>query len=240
MDRLTAAVPDVPVYDLYDLRVTADGGLDDVTRHAVKVLAAYPDDFYFVHITDTHLPTYLYYYESGRRRPTARPASACATIINDVNIINPEFVLLTGDLVNEGELEDYLGSRYYSRAQQLLGEFQVPVFLTAGNHDIGGWDDTPPRGRHRAARLVALLRLEAARQPAAGRAGAHPGLQLRLRPGALRRPGGLRQLRRLALRASTAPRASPRPAAWLQQDLGGRRRATEALVLFTTSISRTS
>ena len=42
------------------------------------------------------------------------------------------------------KLEDYLGSRYYSRAQQLLREFQVPVYLTAGNHDLGGWDDTPP------------------------------------------------------------------------------------------------
>ena len=43
-----------------------------------------------------------------------------------------------------GRLEDYLGKRYYSRAQQQLREFQVPVYLAAGNHDVGGWDDTPP------------------------------------------------------------------------------------------------
>ncbi len=141
---LTALVPAaVPVHDLYDLRVTAAGGLDDVTRQSVKVQAEYPDDFYFVHITDTHLPTYLYYYQSGAATDSSTTVSL-RHIINDVNIINPAFVALTGDLINEGELEDYLGSRYYSRAQQQLREFQVPVYLTAGNHDLGGWDETPP------------------------------------------------------------------------------------------------
>jgi len=141
---LTALVPAaVPVHDLYDLRVTANGGLDDVTRQAVKVQAAYPDEFYFVHITDTHLPTYKYWYQSGAATDSSTTIGL-RHIINDVNLINPAFVAVTGDFVNEGELEDYLGSRYYSRAQQLLREFQVPIYLTAGNHDLGGWDDTPP------------------------------------------------------------------------------------------------
>lgn len=140
---LTAQVPAVPVHDLYDLRVTAAGGLDDVTRQAVKVQVAYPDEFYFVHITDTHLPTYLYYYQSGADTDSSTTIGL-RHIINDVNLINPAFVALTGDFVNEGELEDFLGKRYYSRAQRQLREFQVPVFLVAGNHDLGGWDDTPP------------------------------------------------------------------------------------------------
>jgi len=62
----------------------------------------------------------------------------------DIDIIDPEFVLLTGDIINEGELEDYLYRRYYSRAQRLLAESQVPIYVTSGNHDIGGWDATPP------------------------------------------------------------------------------------------------
>lgn len=140
---LTALVPQVPVLDLYDLRVTAAGGVDDLARSAVKVQAAYPDAFYFVHITDTHLPTYLYYYQNGADTDSSTTISL-RHICNDVNIINPAFVLHTGDLVNEGELEDFLGKRYYSRAQQQLREFQVPVFLVAGNHDLGGWNDTPP------------------------------------------------------------------------------------------------
>ncbi len=141
--QVTASIPAVPVYELYDLRVTADGGIDDTTKHAVRVIAQRRDDFYFVHITDTHLPTYLYYYEPGADTDSTT-SEGLREITRDVNIINPEFVLLTGDLVHEGELEDFLGKRYYSRAQMHLGEFEVPVYLTAGNHDIGGWNDTPP------------------------------------------------------------------------------------------------
>ncbi|MDO9693416.1 MAG: metallophosphoesterase [Candidatus Latescibacteria bacterium] len=140
---VAAAVPDVPVFDLYDLRVTASGGLDDRTRHAVRVLPQWRTDFTFVHITDTHLPTYLYYYENGAATDSTTSVGL-RTILEDVSIINPEFILLTGDLIHEGELEDYLGRRYYSRAQQLLAESDVPVFLTGGNHDLGGWDSTPP------------------------------------------------------------------------------------------------
>lgn len=144
---VTATVPEMPVFDLYDLHVTADGGLegdlDDVAKQAVKVLSAFRDDFTFVHITDTHLPTYLYYYQSGADTDSTTLVNL-REIIADVNLINPEFVLLTGDFIHEGELEDFLDKRYYSRAQRMLYEFDVPVFLTAGNHDIGGWNDTPP------------------------------------------------------------------------------------------------
>jgi len=141
--QVTAAVPEMPVYELYDLRVTADGGLDDTTRNAVRVIPQRRDDFYFVHITDTHIPTYLYYYESGADTDSTN-SEGLRIITRDVNIINPEFVLLTGDFIHEGELEDYLSKRYYSRGQMHLGEFEVPVYLTAGNHDVGGWSDTPP------------------------------------------------------------------------------------------------
>lgn len=140
---LSATVPEMPVHELYDLRVTADGGIDDTTRDAVRVIPEFRDDFYFVQITDAHIPTYLYYYEDGADTDSTT-SEGLRAITEDVNLINPEFVLITGDLINEGELEDYLDKRYYSRAQMHLGEFEVPVYLTAGNHDIGGWDGTPP------------------------------------------------------------------------------------------------
>ena len=140
---ITATIPEMPVHELYDLRVTADDGVDDTTQDAVRVITAYRDDFYFVHITDTHLPTYLYYYQDGADTDSTT-SEGLREITLDVNIINPEFVLLTGDLIHEGELEDYLDKKYYSRSQMHLGEFEVPVYLTAGNHDIGGWNSTPP------------------------------------------------------------------------------------------------
>jgi hypothetical protein len=47
-------------------------------------------------------------------------------------------------MINEGELEDYLNRRYYTRTHRVLTESRAPIFVTAGNHDIGGWDATPP------------------------------------------------------------------------------------------------
>ncbi len=141
--HLAATVPGVPLYELYDLEVAADGGILDTTRHAVRVLPDFRDSWYFVHITDTHLPTTLYYYENGADTDSTSMEDLRA-VIEDINLINPEFVLLTGDLIHEGELEDYLGKRYFTRAQHLLSELTVPFFLVSGNHDIGGWDSTPP------------------------------------------------------------------------------------------------
>jgi len=140
---LQTQIPAVSLYELYSLAVTADGGIADTTQNAVRVIPEFRDDYYFVHITDTHLPTHLYYYESGADTDSSEIVDL-REVIADINIINPEFVLLTGDFVNEGELEDYLNRRYYTRGQRILTEFQVPVFLSSGNHDLGGWDSTPP------------------------------------------------------------------------------------------------
>ena len=141
--QIDAVIPTVSVYELYDLVVTANGGIADTTWNAVDVVAQYETNYYFIQITDTHLPTELYYYESGADTDSSDIVDL-REIIRDVNIINPAFVVITGDFIHEGELEDYLSKRYYSRGQRMLTEFQVPVYLTSGNHDIGGWTDTPP------------------------------------------------------------------------------------------------
>ncbi len=140
---LDVQVPDVDLYELYNLRVTANGGLDDTAHNAVQVIASEHEDFYFLHITDTHLPTHFFYENSASLTDTSEVMDLRA-IVQDASLINPAFVLHTGDLINEGELEDFEQRRYYSRSQQILGEFSVPVYLIAGNHDIGGWNDTPP------------------------------------------------------------------------------------------------
>jgi hypothetical protein len=140
---LTATVPAGVPAEIYDLQVQASGGVSDTEAHAVMVRASIDDDFYFVQITDAHFPTHLYYYESGSDSDTTELLDLRA-VIDDINIMNPAFVLFTGDVVNEGELESYLTKRYFTRAKRVLKELGVPVYITAGNHDIGGWDDTPP------------------------------------------------------------------------------------------------
>jgi len=141
--RLAAEVPTMELYELYDLVVGANGIITDRCKNAVQIIPEFKEDYYFVHITDSHLPTTIFYPDPLSITDTTE-VNDLRAVIRDINLIHPEFVLFTGDLVNEGELEDFENRRVYTKAQQLLSEFEVPVFLTSGNHDIGGWNSTPP------------------------------------------------------------------------------------------------
>ncbi len=146
---LTATAPQPEIYELYDLKVTASGSIEDITRNAVHLISQEKDDFYFVQITDTHLPTHFYYEDPQSLWDTSEVIDL-REVIEDINLIHPEFVLITGDFINEGELEDLEHRRYFTIAQRLLYELEVPVYLVSGNHDIGGWNSTPaPQGTAR-------------------------------------------------------------------------------------------
>ncbi|MDD2332749.1 MAG: metallophosphoesterase, partial [Candidatus Cloacimonetes bacterium] len=146
---LSTQIPNVPVFELYNLEVTANGGIQDLTRNAVQVVPSRKSSYYFVHVTDTHMPGRTFYPDAGYQTDSTSVMDFRA-VLEDINIIRPEFVLLTGDLINEGELEDFAGLNSYGWAQKVLSELEVPVYLTSGNHDIGGWDSTPaPQGSAR-------------------------------------------------------------------------------------------
>jgi hypothetical protein len=141
--RLAFSTPTAGWTGLADLELDCSLAECDTSWHAVKLMEALPESYYIAHVTDTHLPTHSYYYEEGALEDSSSMADLRA-VFADLAVIQPAFLLLTGDLINEGELEDFLEARYYTRAQRLLAECEVPVYLTAGNHDIGGWNDTPP------------------------------------------------------------------------------------------------
>lgn len=146
--RLRASFPD-PGERLWDLVVGATGLPPDTVRQAVMSLPAFEESFCFAHVTDTHLPSH-YFYPSEESATDSAAMEDLRAVWEDLNLIHPAFVLHTGDLVNEGELEDLELRRVFSRAQGLLGECELPLFLTAGNHDIGGWPATPePAGTAR-------------------------------------------------------------------------------------------
>ena len=141
---LKATIPSVEFYELYDLKVTASNGISDTVSNSVKVIDSYKNDYYFVQITDTHLLGHSF---CGRRRIQRRlntEMDDLNEVIKDINLINPEFVLLTGDLLNEGEMENFECLRNHTKTIQLLEKFEVPVYIVPGNHDLGGWVSTPP------------------------------------------------------------------------------------------------
>ena len=130
-------------YGLADLELAVTGEATDTTWHAVQILPELPEEFYIAHITDTHLPTSMYYTEPGALEDSSS-VNDMRAVMEDLAVINPAFVLHTGDLIHEGELEDFLQARYYTRSQRLMAECEVPMYLVGGNHDLGGWEETPP------------------------------------------------------------------------------------------------
>ncbi len=139
---LKVKIPDKLLYELYDLKVVTHSNETDVSKDAVRIIPRERKSFYFIQITDLHLPTHKFYEDSTAKYDTSELLDFYK-VIEDINLINPEFVLLTGDLVNEGELEELDNRREYTMAQRMLTYLDVPVYLTAGNHDIGGWIPTP-------------------------------------------------------------------------------------------------
>lgn len=140
---LQVQIPNVNVFELYDLEVIASGGIHDITRNAVHVVPTRKTNYYFAHITDLHMPTRVYWPDAGFDTDSLAVMDFRA-VMDDLNLIRPEFVLITGDIINEGELEGFAGQYWYGWAQKVLSELRIPFYLTSGNHDIGGWNATPP------------------------------------------------------------------------------------------------
>lgn len=140
--RVLVYLPEKMMYGIYDLQVYGSAPASiDVSENALYIIPDYKEKYTFVHITDTHLPSHQYWGDAGVESDSTELEDFRA-VIRDINLINPEFVLHTGDLINDGELEA-LGIPAISRSREILEELEVPVFIVPGNHDLGGWDETP-------------------------------------------------------------------------------------------------
>gem|GEM_PF-2799808 len=130
--QIRAVVPPDTPYDIYRLCVQTDVEKDS-SLNAVRVIPSFMSDFYFVHITDTHLPSQLdpEHLPSYLDRNTLEEFNE---IISELRYINPEFVLHTGDLI-----DNYTDESQYQIAQDALARSSVPIFVTAGNHDLNDW-----------------------------------------------------------------------------------------------------
>ena len=138
-------VPGGTPEEMYDLVLASGATPPDTSRHSVKVLPTYRADFYFAQISDTHLPTHAFSTPGGGFSVADTSAFPdFNAVAADLNLIHPEFILHTGDFVNEGELEDWLAMYEMSRAKAALSRLRSPIFVVSGNHDVSGWDDSPP------------------------------------------------------------------------------------------------
>lgn len=89
--QINITIPkDVPI-ELYDLKIECSE-CSDIEERSIKIVEDYKDTFVFAHVTDTHIG-----HEDGKSEPTL------AKVIEEINLINPEFVLITGDITHSCE-----------------------------------------------------------------------------------------------------------------------------------------
>lgn len=143
-------VPPGVAEELYSLSLASSTGLRDSTLHSVKVLPAFKTDYYFAQISDTHLPEHTFSSSTSFNTCDTTGMADFDAVIADLNLIHPEFILHTGDLVNEGDLDTLYQMNEMGRALQMIYRLRDPMFLSSGNHDIGGFTTTPvPAGTSR-------------------------------------------------------------------------------------------
>lgn len=155
--KIKAKIPNKIPTLLYDLLVISSEK-EAISKRAVMVIDKFPDKFYFIHLTDIHIPTkgggyhpakeYLPFWTSDKILPK---------LIEEINLINPAFVLITGDCVASSEdisrilklfhlpVSEYSKSKIaqiveneYKEFLDFIDRFQVPTYVVPGNHDITG------------------------------------------------------------------------------------------------------
>ena len=122
--KLTAKIPATTPEELYGLRVSHAGG-SDTNKIAVKVLKAYPTSYYVAHYTDTQNTAVL----------AGHSSKALKTIIAELNVIQPELSINTGDLVTYGNAWPQ-GNNEYKNFIADLEQARIASYHIPGNHDI--------------------------------------------------------------------------------------------------------
>jgi len=103
----------------YALEATA-GDKKDRTTRAVFIRQEFPDYYVVAHLSDVHIG------KEGRSSP---PEDVARELFKAVNRSDASFALITGDLTENGEAEQF---RLFL---ELLDTCTLPTFVTPGNHD---------------------------------------------------------------------------------------------------------
>lgn len=88
-------------------------------------------DLQFLHMSDTHFLK-EYHGELEKWGVKYNPTEILKRFLKGIDFSNMDFVVHTGDLVHDGDLEDY--KAFKSLMEELIPE-EIPVFYCLGNHD---------------------------------------------------------------------------------------------------------
>ena len=121
-ERLTVKLPDEIATGPYSLIGESRDGEQIEHVKTVHIVDSVPEDFSIIQLAD--LPT-LGGDEKGDK--------LLLQIVNEINIINPDVVLFTGDVAYGGSWDQY------RRLVDTLAKVDSPVIVVAGNHEYEGW-----------------------------------------------------------------------------------------------------
>jgi predicted MPP superfamily phosphohydrolase len=132
--NMNVTIPLIVTEELYNITIMLDQNgtsLSSSQPRAVSVVEEFTDDFSFIHLTDFHVGDPRGLLESIRETIGMKSIKRS---ISEINILNPDFVIISGDLVF-GQLYPREYSREYKKCYELIQEFDVPTYLCPGNHD---------------------------------------------------------------------------------------------------------
>jgi Calcineurin-like phosphoesterase len=117
--KLEASINSSIPEGLYDLTVKV-GNLIDTEYHSIKILKKYPNHIRFAHFADLHLEV-----KSPER------TILWDTAIKELNLLNPDFVLVTGDITELARKAEW---DIFEKSMMLA---TFPIYCIIGNHDVG-------------------------------------------------------------------------------------------------------
>ncbi|WP_196939446.1 metallophosphoesterase family protein [Sphingobacterium pedocola] len=156
-NQIRVTIPKGTPEELYDL-IVMSGGETNISKRSVKVLKAFRNPHRFIHISDPHTSRqWIGTPENGY----AKELELLDRFIEVANIIHPEYIIVTGDIIHDYTRydADSLGwggvvrsgfdnpplaeekyKNYFEGAGGFSGiyGFNAPVFSIPGNHDFYG------------------------------------------------------------------------------------------------------
>ncbi len=123
---IRARIPESTPPELYNLTVIIDG-VEKKEARAINVVENISKDFKFAHISDLHVGDPRGLRINFKEKINSGAIKKC---IEEINLIHPDFVIITGDLVFGANYE-----KEYEKLYEILQEFDVPTYICPGNHD---------------------------------------------------------------------------------------------------------
>jgi predicted MPP superfamily phosphohydrolase len=119
---------------IYDLEVVLGLGQTLSEPRCIQFIDSYKSDFKVMHLTDVHID----FVSTSILQPVPSAQEIMDKVVREVNVINPDLLLVTGDLVFKGHgsgpgisMEEQF--RWYREAVMALDS---PVMTAIGNHEV--------------------------------------------------------------------------------------------------------